>query len=373
MKFCLLVCFFCVFSQVVQATVCEKVFTALKFFAPKSKSIIEVTDSTTNHSIQTSRTNLEQELKDQGWTADYYRGLNDLTEWVAIKKKLQALKADPYKTHIEYFAKKVEEHIAFATKEMSRFASDEQKTDLALLKAEAKKAILEEKVTYEWWVNFHIRLSTVLTKKEDNVLITIEKYAFPRVQKMISGFPEIMLIPTPLGFLGFMTFNRAFIEGVYPVGLISRKQKVDGFHMNPKEFFFHDTDHVAFYIENRNSSKGLYYSHKKMLDIMKTLPLEKRKLAELIYFIVIHENPNFTWYMPDSLINSSQARRGLVANRLVELLYYAVRDKVISKKMIGLNIRYIFTFDEQKKQQIIRDMGIVDVFMEEVYDKVFIP
>ena len=351
MKFFLLVCFFCVFPQVVQATVCEKVFASLKFFAPKSKSIIEVTEPATSHSIQKSRTNLEQELKDQGWTADYYRGLNDLTEWVAVKKKLQALKADPYKTHIEYFAKKVEEHIAFATKEMSRFASDEQKTDLALLKAEAKKAILEEKVAYEWWVNFHIRLSIVLTKQSEGQSI-VEIFTSERIKEIVSNFPEHILFPTPLGILGFMTFNRAFIEGVYPVGLISRKQKVDRLKMNPKMFLFHDIAHAFKYMVFKHVDK--HYLRRKMIDIMETLPLEKRKLTELVYFISIHETENFNWFMQETSL-SNQARRKSVVDKLVRSTVDALEKEIISRKMV-----------KDVEQPI-------DVFMEEVYDKVFLP
>ena len=293
----------------------------------------------------------EQELKNQGYTADYYRGLNDLHEWVAVKKKLQDLGANPYKTHIEYFAKKVEEHIAFATKEMSWFASYEQKTGLAQLKEEAQKAILEKRVTYEWWVNFHIQLSIVLTKQNEGKSI-VEIWIKEKIEKIVSHFPEYILFPTPLGLLGFMTFNRAFIEGVYPVGLISRKQRADNLKMNPRMFLFHDMAHAWKHMVFKPVDKHISM-RRKMLDIMETLSLEKRTLTELVYFIAIHETENFNWFMQKKSL-SGQTRRGLVVDELVRITVDALERKVIPRKMV-------------------KDRGIIDVFMEEVYDKTFIP
>ena len=354
---------FCLCSQLAQATICEQLFAYFSRPYLEEISLPKEVEPNANSNPQKgiitladldlpNRINVEQKLADQGWTVDYYRGMNELNEWVTVRKKLQELKANPSTTHVEYFAQKVEEHISFFDRKIGWFASRKQKKALADLKAEATKIILEKKVTYNWWMNFHVHLSNVLTRGE---MVLVEDMKLNALEEMIHYFPKHILIPTPLGSLGFMTFNRAFHEGVYPAGIISRKQAVAGVKRNSNSFFFHDINHAIAYIR---ATKG-YDRHKKILDHIEDLPVEKRKRTELIYFIITHENSKFGNFMPQSSLKDPSRRESAV-NQLVKYIEVALRDQTISREMIGLKRRYFKTLDD--KQHI---KGIADGFMEE--------
>ena len=55
----------------------------------------------------------EKALKAQGFNAAYRRGMDEVNEWIAVRKQLVRLKADPYLTHVDYFAKKMREQISY--------------------------------------------------------------------------------------------------------------------------------------------------------------------------------------------------------------------------------------------------------------------
>lgn len=100
-----------------------------------------------------------------------------------------------------------------------------------------------------------------------------------------------MIVPTTKGFLGFMTLNRAQTEGIYPIGLINKSVKINGYPTDSAGFMEHDISHAIMQIRN----SGLHYSighnlfHKKILEVIKNLLDKKRKKAELIYFDLTHE------------------------------------------------------------------------------------
>ena len=244
-------------------------------------------------------TNKERELKEQGYKASYIAGIDKVNEWASLRRQLQELRANPYRTHIEYFAHQVPYHIAHIRKGLVDYYSASNKLyslssqlrGLRQLEKEAKRTVSNKGVTYKWWLEFNFRLANVMSGGGSYI------NAIPSLIKKnmlyISYFPLQIILPT-IEDIGIMTFNRAEIEGLYPASLINnRTAKVAGYEPTPLGFFIHDFDHAGF----RGNQVHLEYSvghflfHKRLMDSIENLPFERREKAEAIYFTVTHENP----------------------------------------------------------------------------------
>ena len=165
------------------------------------------------------------------------------------------------------------------------------------MKKKAKETIAGENVTYKWWLQFNEELSEVLSddRLNDVLLEKPQSVKDGEIESIISFFPLKMMVPTTIGKLGIMTFNRAENEGIYPLGLINKNHtKVNFFKRyvlwSPRRYMGHDLSHVV----GQFFSDGLYSPghilfRKKILDSMENLPIDKRKKAEKIYFELTHE------------------------------------------------------------------------------------
>ena len=170
---------------------------------------------------------------------------------------------------------------------------------------------------------------------------------------LISQFPSRVAFPTIEGEIGIITLNRAQEEGVYPLGLITQTKKVDGVIRDPYGFMEHDNIHASAHIHKvSNSSAQSLKRHKKMLELMEGLPTEKRKQAELVYFLATHESVSDAFPFSDGWGRSS------VAFQLNSLFWQALQLGTFSKQMANLN-----------KDTTIEQ--IIETFMQEVYDPVF--
>ena len=295
-------------------------------------------------------THKAQALKEKGFGSAWSKGIDELEEWTAVKKQLQALKADPRKTHIQYFADQIEDHIAFVEQGLDPTDKSKKKF-LEVFRKQAKKAISEERVTYEWWMKFNFRIMALLSDTFD--ILEMNTY-FRANEDLISQFPSRMALPTTKGEMGIITLNRAQKEGISPLGLISKSKKVDGQIKDPAQFFTHDIDHVI------RQSKTVKEQHKKMQVLMENLPTDKRKRAELVYFTATHEVPESLPFL------SNSKTREEVAKSLTRSFYDSLINGVFSEKMAGLGKK----FSEMKssdKMEYIRD-SIIEDFMREIYD-----
>ena len=122
-------------------------------------------------------TSMEAQFAKQGYKPEHYTdGIDQVNEWAAVRKKLQELKANPYKTHIEYFADQVTDHIEHIKKGLRDYDhrdvkneglrirdKEKQLGELAILEEEAKQAVSDKTVTYRWWLDFNLRLTSVMS------------------------------------------------------------------------------------------------------------------------------------------------------------------------------------------------------------------
>ena len=295
-------------------------------------------------------THKAQALKEKGFGSAWSKGIDELEEWTAVKKQLQALKADPRKTHIQYFADQIEDHIAFVERGLDP-ADKSKKRFLEIFRKQGQKAISEERVTYEWWLKFNFRMISLLSDTTN--ILEMNTY-FRANEELISKFPSRMALPTTKGEMGIITLNRAQKEGISPLGLISKSKKVDGQIKDPAQFFTHDIDHAI------RQSKPAKEQHKKMQTLMESLPTDKRKRAELVYFTATHEVLEGL-----SFLSTSKTREE-VAKSLSRSFYDGLIRGIFSEKMAGLGKK----FSEMKssdKVDYIRD-SIIEDFMREIYD-----
>ena len=253
-------------------------------------------------------TNKEAELTKQGYGLDYTKGLDDLNEWAAVRRQLQELKANPYTTHVEYFANQIQDHIKHIEIAISSSANTMRLIYLKKLAEEARQAITDKKVTYKWWLEFNNELSYIVSNSfmMDPFYPSIKSY----IESMIDKFPLKMMMPTTKGELGYMILSRASNEGIYPLGLINKT--IEG--RQPIDFIKHDMEHARTQmmegLKNRRvgveatgdilSSIGQHLLHKRILESLESLPFEKRKQAEWDYYRMIHEEDGYYDLFPQA-------------------------------------------------------------------------
>ena len=305
-------------------------------------------------------TQQEVVLQQQGFGPAWTKGLDKLNEWVAVRRQLQELKANPRTMHIPYFADQISAHLDFAKEGLGAPISGKQNKFLANLIKEAEKAILEEKVTYEWWLRFNYQISSLLSDTTDVFLSRFNK-------DIISRFPLQMAVPTTYGEVGIITLNRAQSEGIYPLGLINQPKEVDSQLHTPLEFINHDILHTELGLEVNSwrYSLGHRLKHKKMLDLMENLPTEKRKSAELVYFSLTHE---VSVELRDIFFENQPREKML--NRMVDHFKELLELKVVPLRMTGLGKEYTDLKSEEAQIQYIRE-HIAEPFMQEVSDPAF--
>ena len=243
----------------------------------------------------------EARLAEQGYKDNYKSGVDKVDEWVAVRTQLQKMKANPWTTHIDYFANQIPVHVAHIRKGLENNYSPrenwhgsrlEQLRRLEDLEKEAQQVASERKVTYEWWLEFNFQLAYIMSglpaKFRDN------NADVGSVKLNMVFFPTVVVMPdiqTEKG-LGIMAFNRAGLKGVYPAGLINQTSVNVHNELPAYDFFSHDVYHAFFRGGNqiyREYSVGHQLFHKRLLDNIENLPPEQRKKAEEIYFLMTHE------------------------------------------------------------------------------------
>ena len=266
----------------------------------------------------------------------------------------------------------IEAHLTFAKEALGITFSKQQKKALANLRKRAKKAISKERVTYEWWLQFNLQLSYLLspltTKDKDyDVFSYLERSLTFQEINFTGQFPLQMAVPTIKGELGIITFNRAQSEGIYPLGLISHSKEVDGEDMTPIKFIQHDMEHMDRNLSEVMKHHSFHYrlKHKKMLSLMENLPTEKRKQAELVYFVLTHEQNNVTG--TKNILFSDQPRQEML-DEMARLFNNALTF-AISPEMVGLGKEYVAQSKEEQVQYIREH--IIETFMQDVYDLAF--
>ena len=116
----------------------------------------------------------ESGLKSKGFKFAYYAGVDLAREFNRVRRYLQEIKADPKRTHIPYFADQIKKTITDFENSFRQHNQDkpeflrERLKILKALKAEVRKRIGDQNVTYDWWATFNLRL--VIIASESNVI-----------------------------------------------------------------------------------------------------------------------------------------------------------------------------------------------------------
>ena len=305
-----------------------------------------------------SFTSMEIALAEEGYKASYIRGIDQVNEWAVVRKKLQELRANSRTTHIEYFVNQILVHIAHIRQGLKNNYSPniglsgsklEQLQRLEILEKEAEQAIIDERVTYEWWLEFNIKLARLMYGR---VSISLNEGDRSLITTGLSFFPIMMIIPTIQikNGPGIIAFNRNSGMGTYPAGLIDQNTaKADKRTFPAPDFFGHDVSHAQekgnqLYLEY---SAGHHLFHKRLLINMENFPPDRRKKAETVYFLMTHENRGKNISYSDR--TPQQMREEVV--------------RLIRQDTPGL---FKFPDDSAKKEKKVEDL--TDTFME-VYNQ----
>ena len=309
---------------------------------PELKEIFEVLSSTrkkitSNELNLPPKTKEEKLLREQGYGPAYTRGIDESNEWIAVAKGLRNLNANAYITHIEYFADKIPEYIEYIRKAVMSLdlpGKREKLDKIRRLEKQAKKRLKDEGVTYSWWVQFNYELVSVIGSSP---------FAQYDISAVVSFFPLSILMPTVIGEVGIMAINRMGLHGVDPVGMVTDYRRVDAMgEVSPQTFFVHDIGHAISRIMKRARASYNSQLYEELMEMVKSLPVEKRKNMEFAYFMLMHEVRN-------PYINVSPQEVGMYISR-----------KFSEQIRTGVNFKGIINFD---------NADIIGNFVE-VYSKV---
>lgn len=237
----------------------------------------------------TSISNEEQKLKAQGFNSAYIRGINEVNEWIAVVDQMRKLKINPYKTHIDYLADKVRDHIAHVREGLSSSHLREMR-NLERLEELAERTIQEEGVTYLWWLRFNYALSRIY----DHGDITV-RGRFPRVRSiderlLVNLFPAQVVMPTIIEKMGVMAANRANRNNIHPVVLLKQEEETKGLTgietVSPTWVFNESVRDAIKIINMSNTFLVEHYGpvYGRWWREMENLPVEERQGAEIALF-----------------------------------------------------------------------------------------
>lgn len=312
--------------------------------------------------------NEEARLIEQGFKAKFSAGIDKVYEWAAVRRKLQELEANPYITHIEYFGEQMPDHLkyirkgiedSYALKESVRLKKLEI---LRELEEEAKDVVANEGATYVWWLNLNNRLTQLMSDNVNNIH-DVNDISF--LHNRIEGFPLNIIFPTIMAEnFGVMAFNLASSEGIHPAGLLNRPlAHVDNQPHTAEEFYSHDFLHAN---ESGNMifwgySMGERLFHKRLLSHIESLPPKKRKQAEVVYFLMVHE----------SQVNRSIQEGARTVSKDVNIsnAFWGPQEmrKAVHSAMVG-DISGLFGFPDHYEVRDKKLKEFTDVFME-VYNQ----
>ena len=130
----------------------------------------------------------EPGLKSKGFKSAYYAGVDLAREFNEVAKYLREIKADPKRTHIPYFADQIKKTIADFERSFKWHNQDKLKLlrerlkILEALKAEARKRIEDQNVTYDWGATFNNQDKLKFLIERLTLLETLKAEARKRIE-----------------------------------------------------------------------------------------------------------------------------------------------------------------------------------------------
>ena len=271
----------------------------------------------------------------------YTAGLDILDD---MFKAAESLRTDPdAKIASEIFRVLIDRHLAVVESGIRSQRGPKSVAErlkiLDAFKEEIGERVESGRVDYRWWANLNYRLSVLATpyinRLRDGNDVKAKKFItyihtsggrwltdegvedaydqtgddFNSLGSYLNRFPELVAWPTARE-LGVMVFNRTFMTGIHPIGVVGDVVNADGRQMQPDVFFLHDLAHwyfIRMHWESPEESvrKGQWHKktwidtrerashfHLAFLRRVEGLRGRERKMAELVYFILTHEFPS---------------------------------------------------------------------------------
>ena len=300
----------------------------------------------------------EPQLKAQGFGPAWIRSIDEMSHWRALKREWIKGKVNPYKTHIEYLAESITDHINYIKKGIRSLTTTDlrhlaiklgssqtfiphfkEKTmdRITQLEQKVEKASAEKQFTYQRFLEFIVELSQATHYKPyspDN----IKKKIPPNfLEAFLDYFPLIIAVPVK-GEIGIMALNESGPEGIYPLGLTYQVQTVDGHpHWLPVEFTLHDIFHafnsMRLRVTSENTAHQLF--HHRWIKLRESLLVPERKNVELAYYMLTHED-------------SYQ----VFVNHTLEEMQAVIQQVLLSKIKSGHNFKGIKDFSKNPEKSV---------------------
>lgn len=241
-----------------------------------------------------------RQLRAKGFEEFYIAGMDEVSRLNTLSEALRQNKVNPDLTHIEDFASQVEEHISFFSEKPHLSGKSEFKNHkemLKILSREARWRVKEGKVTYNWWMQWNLKmLDAVDTEHDlknfkDTIILDMAKGAF---KKGLFQPSDVIFLPI-IKELGIMAFNLVTSKKLVLLGLVNEVTEVDGFlKFHPLKFFFHDISHGLDEDARRiNDSREYQNFHLQFVKKTKKLSKKKRREMEMLLFLITHEYPDY--------------------------------------------------------------------------------
>ncbi len=235
----------------------------------------------------------EASLKLKGFSDHYTAGMDEVHRMEALAEAFRREKVDPDTSHIADFSNQVEKHIAFFQK--TPFW-EKNKEALKILFHEARLKVKEGKVTYNWWLQWNLKMVSAVDTVSD--VYNLQHGHNPTAERIFLGeaitacksdWDCMIFFPTTKK-LNLMAFNQVFLKKVAPLGLVNRPTLLDHTHYHPLDFFVHDIAHATDRnVEQIVNSKKYKNFYNQFMQKTKKLPTDKRKRLELMLFFLTHE------------------------------------------------------------------------------------
>ena len=291
----------------------------------------------------------ETRLRARGFSKYYTSAFDEAVWLVELQKRWKKAKADPEKTHIPFFAERVNSHIGHIGKSIkdSNLPEFEKYKKLRTLKALRNEADFRRKskeVTASWWNIFNIRLIALVTFPVESAFHLglsqdqLQSYhtVYSRLQElresfpafngpyiqMLEKFPDVVLVPS-INEAGPMAFNQTMSESIHFVGVSGADVRADGKTLSPQDYFKHDIEHIASIEEYLQTQDLSFHSQFKLnLEDLFTTDRERQELA---YFLLLREREFIT--NNDSPVFQRNLIRFLRGDHDINLLPFSLRNR----------------------------------------------
>ena len=251
----------------------------------------------------------EKRVQSSGYTEPgFYAGLNALHHITELGKHLRNLFIDPKITDIRNLIFFIYKHLRHIQRGLIATHQQYKLNELNKLKQEALDRIENRQVTLYWWQLFNIRLAALASLEISESLSFLNRYKthdeladyientedvsedLDIIREALNAFPKKVILPTT-SHLGILALNTAPKSGskVVPAELFNQPSFLDGMHMTPIEAHIHELEHIIRLDYGTPLFPENPEHHNRIVSSIENLPQEKRKKAEIIYFILTHE------------------------------------------------------------------------------------